>query len=75
MSNEEPARKPIGDEISELAKAATSAAYRRAVRAGSVVIFKDGEIRRIDADGENEVVKTLPPRVNIPKGSKFELNG
>lgn len=75
MSNEDPTREHIGDEISELAKAATSAAYRKAVRAGSVVIYRDGEIRRIGADGENKVVKTLPPRVNIPKGSKFELNG
>lgn len=70
-----PTSKKIGDEISDLARAATGAAYRRAVRAGSVVIFKDGEIRRIDADGESKVMKKLPPRVQIPKGSKFELNG
>lgn len=60
-------------QVPQLAGAATRSAYRRAIRAGSVVVYRNGKIRRIKPDGKSEVIKAMEPRVRIPKGKKFEL--
>ena len=60
-------------QVPKLAGAATQSAYRRAVRSGSVVVYRNGEIRRIEPDGDSVVIKRMEPRIRIPKGSKFEL--
>ncbi len=56
-----------------LAKAATASAYKRALRAGSVVVYRNGELRRIEAGGKSTLVKKLEPRTRIDKGSRFEI--
>lgn len=60
-------------QLPRIARAATSSAYRRALKAGSVVVYRNGEIRRIVAGGGNTFVKKLEPRTRMAKGSKFEL--
>ena len=60
-------------QVPKLAKAATASAYRRAVRSGSVVVYRNGKIRRIEPDGHSVVIKKLEPRTRIAKGSKFRL--
>ena len=57
------------ERIPELAKSATRSAYRRAIVSGSVLISKNGEIRRVEPDGTSSVVKKLPPRVKMQKGA------
>ena len=61
------------ERVPKLAEVATSSAYRRARRVGAVMVYRNGEIRRIKADGDYEVVKKIEPRIRIPKGSKFQL--
>ena len=60
-------------QVPKLAKSATSAAYRRAIRIGSVVVYRNGELQKVEADGKYRVVKKLEPRVRISKGSTFEI--
>lgn len=60
-------------EVPKLARSATSAAYRRAIRSGSVVVYRNGKLQEIEAGGRSRVVKKLEPRVRISKGSKFEI--
>lgn len=59
--------------VPKLARSATGSAYKRALKAGSVLVYRKGELRRVEADGKNSLVKKLEPRTRIPKGSKFEL--
>jgi non-ribosomal peptide synthetase component F len=67
-------KKPITEEqIPKIAKAATRAAYKRAIRISDVLVYRDGELRRVKADGTSEFVKLAEPRVRIPKGSKFRI--
>jgi hypothetical protein len=63
----------IDEQLPKLAKAATGAAYKRALRVGSVVVYRNGELRRVEADGESTVIKKLEPRTWIPKGTKFTI--
>ena len=60
-------------QVPDLARSATGSAYKRAIRSGSVVVYRNGELRRIEAGGKSCVVKKLEPRHRIPKGSKFEI--
>ncbi len=60
-------------QLPKIAKAATGAAYKRARRVGAVVVYRDGEIRRIGASGKSTLVKKHEPRVRIAKGTKFTL--
>lgn len=60
-------------QVPDLARSATGSAYKRAIRSGSVVVYRNGELRRIEAGGKSSVVKKLEPRHRIPKGSKFEI--
>ena len=60
-------------DLPKLARSATAAAYKRAMRAGSVLVYRNGELRRIEAGGKNSFVKKLEPRVRIVKGTKFEI--
>jgi len=59
--------------VLELARSATGSAHKRAIRAGSVLVYRNGELRRLDAGGTSCLVKKLEPRHRIPKGSKFEI--
>lgn len=59
--------------LPEIAESATGSAYRRALRAGSVVVFRNGELRQITADGKSKLVKKMTARPRIAKGSKFEI--
>ena len=60
-------------QLPQIARAATRSAYRRALKAGSVVVYRNGELRRVAAGGSNTFVKKLEPRTRIAKGSKFEI--
>lgn len=60
-------------QVPQLAKSATGSAYKRAIRIGSVLVYRNGELRRIEAGGKNSFIKKLEPRVRIAKGSKFEI--
>lgn len=61
------------NQVPKLARSATGSAYKRAVRTGSVLVYRNGELRRIEAGGKICVVKKLEPRVRIAKGSKFKI--
>jgi hypothetical protein len=65
--------KQTEEQLPEIAKTATGTAYKRALRVGSVVVYRNGELRRIAAGGRNSLVKKLEPRKRIVKGSKFEI--
>ena len=62
------------EQIPELAKSATKSAYRRVLASGnSVLVSKDGEIRRIHPDGSTEFVKRIVPVVKIQKGTIIKI--
>jgi hypothetical protein len=65
--------KQIDDKLPELAKTATRNAHRRALRTGSFVFYRNGELRRIGAGGKSTLVEKLEPRMRIKKGTKFEI--
>ena len=53
---------------------AAHAAYRAARAAGLVVLVaRNGRLIRIEPDGRERFVKTLPRRHTIAKGTKFTL--
>jgi len=60
-------------QVPKLARSATSAAYRRAIRTGSVLVYRNGELQKVEAGGKYQVVKKLERRVRISKGSTFEI--
>lgn len=60
-------------QLPAIAKSATGAAYRRALRAGSVLVYRDGELRQVSADGKSKVLKKMAVRPRIAKGSRFEI--
>lgn len=62
------------EQIPELAKSATQSAYRRVLASGnSVLVSKDGEIRRVHPDGSAEFVKKSVPAVKIQKGTIIKI--
>ncbi len=60
-------------QIPKAAEAATNAAYRRALRRGSVLVYRNGELRRVEAGGKYTVVRRLEPRLRIEKGTKLVM--
>jgi hypothetical protein len=71
MANIKPTRKEA--EIPKLAKTATAAAHKRALKVGSVVIYKGGELRRVEAGGKSTVVKTIGPQMRVKRGTQLVL--
>ncbi len=62
------------EQIPELAKSATKSAYRRVLASGnSVLVSKEGEIRRIHPDGSTEFVKEGVPAVKMQKGTIIKI--
>lgn len=62
------------EQIPELAKSATKSAYRRVLDSGnSVLVSKDGEIRRIHPDGSTEFIKRSAPAVRMQKGTIIKI--
>ena len=62
------------EQIPELAKSATKSAYRRVLASGnSVLVSKDGEIRRIYPDGSAEFVKRSVPAVKMQRGTIIKI--
>lgn len=60
--------------IPELAKNATKSAFRRVLASGnSVLISKDGEIRRVFPDGKFELVKVNVPAFKTSKGTIIKI--
>jgi hypothetical protein len=59
--------------ITKIARSATAAAYKRALRTGSIVVYRNGELCKIEAGGKSSVIKKLPRRSRIAIGSKFEI--
>lgn len=73
MSKAKLSIKEIDQQLPELAKAATRNAYRRALKVGSVLVYRNGELRRVETGGKSTIVKRLEPRVPIKKGTEFEI--
>lgn len=65
--------KQTEEQFPQLAQSATSSAYRRALRAGKVLIYRNGELLEVRAGGKSQLVKKLAARPRIAKGSKFEI--
>lgn len=62
------------EQIPKLAKAATKLAYRKVLASGnSVLVSKDGEIRRIFPDGSVKFVKKSVPPVKMRKGTIIKI--
>ncbi len=70
-------KKPdIEDSISDLAREATSEAYKKAIDAGyNVAIRKGNQIVEVNKDGIVRVIKEVAPLVAVKKGTKFTTNG
>lgn len=48
--------------------------HRRALKRGhEVVLARDGKLIKICKDGKIEVLKELPPRHHVPKGTKLHI--
>jgi len=60
--------------IPKLAKAATRAAFNRAVKKGSVLVYGNGELRKVDSEGNITVVKKMEMRTKVPEGFRINLN-
>lgn len=73
MAERKPTVQETENQIPALARSATRSAYRRALSSGSVLIFKNGEIRRINPDGTSIVVKKLAPRTKMRKGTIIKI--
>lgn len=67
-------RTPSEVAIPKLAKAATRAAFNRAVKRGSVMVYGKGELRKVDSKGNFTVVKKMEPRTKVPEGFQINLN-
>ena len=60
--------------IPELADAAFNRAYWEAIAAGFIVLETEGEqLVEIHPNGTKKVIKQIPPRVPVKKGSKIEI--
>ena len=74
MAVRKPTAQETENQIPALAREATRSAYRRALNSGgSVLISKNGEIRRINPDGTSSVVKKLAPRTKMRKGTIIKI--
>ncbi len=62
------------EQIPELAKIATKSAYRSVLASGnSVMISKNGKIRRVFPDGSMEFVAKTTPDVRMRKGTIIKI--
>lgn len=61
------------NEIPKLAKQATRAAFNRAIKKGSVLVYDQGELRKVGATGKITVIKKMETRRRVPKGTKLAL--
>ena len=61
------------NEIPKLAKKATRAAFNRAIKRGSVLVYDQGELRKVGAAGKITVIKRMEPRTIVPKGTRLAL--
>jgi hypothetical protein len=61
-------------EIPKLAKKATRAAFNRAIKKGNVLVYADGELRKVGADGKITVIRKLETRTKVSIGAKFALS-
>jgi hypothetical protein len=62
------------EQIPQLAKTATKSAYKRVLASGnSVLISKNGEIRRVFPDGSTEFVAKSVPDVRMRKGTIIKI--
>lgn len=62
------------EQIPELAKSAIKSAYRRVLASGnSVLVSKDGEIRRIHPDGSAEFVQRSVPAIKMQRGAIIKI--
>lgn len=60
--------------IPDLAKKATKSAFRKVLASGnSVLVCKDGEIRRVFPTGKSELVKIIVPNVKTVKGTIIKI--
>jgi len=60
--------------IPELAEAAVTEAYWRALAAGhSVLKAEDGMLIEVHPDGTKKVIKKLPPPTCVEKGRRLEI--
>ncbi len=59
--------------LPEIAESATGSAYRRALAVGSVVVYRNGELRQVASGGKSKLVRKMAARPRIAKGSKFEI--
>lgn len=60
--------------IPKLAKVATRAAFNRAVKKGSVLVYGNGELRKVDSEGNITLVKKMEMRTKVPDGFQINLN-
>lgn len=74
MSRNDKKIRATEEQIPELAKSATKSAYRRVLASGNtVLVSKDGEIRRIYPDGSAEFVKKSVPAIKMQKGTIIKI--
>ena len=60
--------------MKQIARIATKAAYDRTLAAGhSVLVAKNGEIRRVTPDGRSLLVKKIDPNVPVQKGTIIKI--
>lgn len=64
---------PREAKIPKLATAPNGKAYKRALEVGSVLVYKNGELRRIEAGGKSSMVKKIGPQIRVKSGSKLIL--
>ena len=66
--------KATDQKLESLARTATKTAYARALASGhSVLVARNGEIRRIMPDGTSTVVKRSEPNVPVLKGTVIRI--
>lgn len=62
------------EQIPQLAKTATKLAYKKVLASGSsVLISKNGEIRRVFPDGSTEFVTKSVPAIRMRKGTIIKI--
>lgn len=65
----------MNEDISILAAMATKEAYNEAVKSENGAVVRQGDdMVRIDRNGTVSVIKTLPPLLDVKKGSKYTIN-
>ena len=60
-------------QLPQIAGSATGSAYRRALAAGSVMVYRNGELRQVSSGGKSKLIKKMAARPRIAKGSQFRI--